>query len=485
MRPPDSFLWHDYETFGANPHSDRPAQFAAQRTDADLNPIGEPLVWYCAPADDVLPHPIACLITGITPQKARREGLVETEFAQRIYDEMMRPGTCSAGFNSIRFDDAFTRNLFYRNLRDPYEREYRHGNTRWDVIDLARMCYALRPEGIAWPLHYSGKPSFRLEDLSGENNIPHEGAHDALADVGATMGLARLISSVQPRLFKWGLDMRDQRMVAGLLDTVDPKPILHTSARIPAERGCTSIVLPLAVVPDRPKSVVVFDLAADPAPLIRESPEVIHDLVFTPAADLPEELDRLPLKAVHGNHVPMVAPLNTLKGVDTGRIGLDPEQCLRHADLLRESLPLVRRKVAEVFSAPGTRFEESSDPDLMLYSGGFFSDADRNLMRKLVTLPPSELGRNQWNFKDARLPRMLFRYRARNFPDSLSPEEAREWDRDRRARLVDGAEPGFFTLSEYRQVTAELRAEKQDDPRAQSILDRLDAWVLEIGLFDA
>jgi exodeoxyribonuclease-1 len=485
MRLPDSFLWHDYETFGTNPHTDRPAQFAAQRTDADLNPMGEPLGWYCAPADDVLPHPAACLITGITPQQALREGLIETEFARRINEEMMRPGTCSAGFNSVRFDDAFTRNLFYRNLRDPYEREYRNGNSRWDLIDLARMCYALRPEGIAWPLHDSGKPSFRLEDLSAENDIPHEGAHDALADVGATISLARRIRSAQPRLFQWGLDMRDQKLVARLLDTVNPKPVLHTSARFPAERGCTTIVLPLAVVPDRPKSVVVFDLAADPAALIREPPEVIHDLVFTPAADLPEELDRLPLKTVHGNHVPMLAPLNTLKGVDAGRIGLDPERCLRHADLLQQSLAPVRRKVAEVFSPSGSRFEESSDPDLMLYSGGFFPDSDRNLMRKLLTLAPAELSGSQWKFQDARLPQMLFRYRARNFPDSLSPEEAREWDRDRRLRLVDGAEPGYFTLSEYRQAAAELRAQKQDDPKAHSILDRLDAWVLEIGLSDA
>ena len=92
MKPPDSFLWHDYETFGAQPMADRPAQFAAQRTDADLNPLGEPVVWYCSPADDVLPHPVACLITGITPQEALRKGIVETEFAENILHEMMQGG---------------------------------------------------------------------------------------------------------------------------------------------------------------------------------------------------------------------------------------------------------------------------------------------------------------------------------------------------------------------------------------------------------
>lgn len=477
-----SFLWHDYETFGADPMADRPAQFAAQRTDANLDPVGEPVTWYCAPSDDVLPNPMACLVTGITPQEARRKGLPETEFAGRIYDEMMQPGTCSAGFNSIRFDDTVTRNLFYRNLRDPYEREYRNGNSRWDLIDLARMCYALRPQGVEWPEHEPGKPSFRLEDLSAANGIAHAGAHEALADVRATIGLARRLRSAQPRLFDWGLEMRDQKQVARLLDPVEPQPVLHTSARIPAARGCTTLVLALALVPDRPKSVIVFDLAADPAPLIREPADVIHDLVFTATEDLPDELERLPLKAIHSNHVPMVAPLGTLKGVDTGRIGMDPERCREHARRLLPELERVRTKVSEVFSQPYSGGEAPTDPDRMLYSGGFFSPGDRHLMKKILEVPPGELARHIWSFQDARLPLMLFRYRARNYPDTLNSEEAQAWDRDRRARLVTSTDPASFTLVNFRQAVAELRELKKEDSRAMRILDQLEAWLLETGL---
>ena len=482
MKSSTSFLWHDYETFGANPMTDRPAQFAAQRTDANLDPVGEPVTWYCEPADDVLPHPMACLITGITPQEASRRGLPETEFAQHILDEMMRPGTCSAGFNSIRFDDVVTRNLFYRNLRDPYEREYRNGNSRWDLIDLARMCYALRPEGVEWPLHEPGKPSFRLEDLSAANGIAHAGAHDALADVGATIGLARRLRAAQPRLFDWALEMRDQARVAALLDPVEPQPVLHTSARIAAARGCTTLVLPLALVPDRPKSVITFDLAADPAPLIREPAEVIRELVFTAAADLPEDVERLPLKAIHSNHVPMLAPLGTLKGVATERIGLDPQLCLEHARQLLAALDDIRAKVSEVFAQPGPAFEDSSDPDRMLYSGGFFSPGDRHLMKKILAVPPRELAGHLWSFQDQRLPLMVFRYRARNFPDTLTQQEREAWDRDRRARLVDTTDPAYFTLADFRQVIAELREARADEPSAMRILDRLEAWVVETGI---
>ena len=479
-----SFLWHDYETFGVRPMADRPSQFAAQRTDAKLNCIGDPVVWYCSPADDVLPHPMACLITGITPQEARRKGVAEAVFAQNILNEMMQPGTCSVGYNSIRFDDTVTRNLLYRNLHDPYEREYKNGNTRWDLIDLARMYYALRPDEIQWPMHEAGKPSFRLEDLSAANDIEHEGAHDALADVRATIDLARLFRKIQPRLFDWGLSLRRQKQVMNLLDPVDPSPLLHTSSKIPAERGCTTLVLPLAVMPDRPKSVIVFDLMADPTALIQQPAEVIHDLVFTPTADLPEDVERLPLKAIHSNHVPMVAPVATLKGVDLQRIQLDPDRCRRHAARLIASLAQIRHKVAEVFAAAYADGQETNDPDLMIYTGGFFSPADKHLMKRIHAVPADKLGGQTWAFKDKRLPLMLFRYRARNYPDTLLVEEAEQWKKDREARLIESRDSVHFTLREFRQEMAEARELKQSGPEAHRILDQLEAWVLDIGLED-
>jgi exodeoxyribonuclease-1 len=484
VKPINTFLWHDYETFGANPIADRPAQFAAIRTDAELNPVEDPVVWYCTPSNDVLPHPMASLITGITPQEAFEKGVVETEFAQNILNEMSRPGTCSVGYNSIRFDDVITRHLLYRNLRDAYEREYRNGNSRWDLIDLARMCYALRPDGIEWPMHEPGKPSFRLGDLSSANGIAHEGAHDALVDVHATIGLARLLKKAQPKLFDWALQMRDYTRVSRLLDTVEPTPVLHTSARIPATHGCTSLVLPLAVMPDRPKSVIAFDLSVDPTPLINESADMIHDLVFTPAADLPEGIERLPLKAIHGNHVPMLAPLGTLTGVDTSRINMDPERCKQHARQLLTSLDTVREKVIDVFSPSRSGFVESTDPDRMLYSGGFFSQADRHLMKKILVVPAGKLGGHLWSFQDNRLPLMLFRYRARNFPETLSMEESRAWDVDRRVRLIEADEPDYFTISDFRIAVRELRELKKDEPANLKILDQLEAWVIDTGISD-
>ncbi len=474
MNSEPTFLWHDYETFGAYPLLDRPAQFAAQRTNAELEPVGDPISFYCQPAPDVLPHPAACLITGITPQQALQEGLVEAEFAAKIHAEMMEPATCSAGYNSIHFDDEFSRNLFYRNFFDPYEREYKNGNSRWDLIDLVRMCYALRPDGIEWPEHEPGKPSFKLEHLSMANHIEHEGAHEALSDVLATIGLARLVRSKQPRLFEWALKMRDQQHVMQMLSPASPEPLLHTSSRIPAVRGCTTLVLPLAIYPDRKKSVIVYDLMSDPEPLLTLSAEEISDRLFTPADDLPEDVERIPLKAIHTNHVPMVAPAATLKDVDCQRIGLEPQRCFDNAQILVAALPQIRNKVMDVFKPypPMT----GADPDHMIYGGDFFSYQDRRLLDKVRASAPEMLGREPWPFRDARLPEMLFRYRARNFPATLGLDENRRWQKDRLARLQRPADERQLDPERYRLEISTARQAYATDKRAQIILDQLEAW---------
>ena len=202
---PDTFLFYDLETFGADPRRSRIAQFAAVRTDAQLQVIEEPVSLFVQPADDLLPSPVATLITGITPQQALRDGLPEAEAAARIVEEMARPGTCTLGYNSLRFDDEFVRHTLFRNFFDPYEREWRSGNSRWDLLDVLRLAHALRPDGLTWPRREDGATSFRLEHLALANHVREGDAHEALSDVHATIGLARLLRQAQPRLWDYAL----------------------------------------------------------------------------------------------------------------------------------------------------------------------------------------------------------------------------------------------------------------------------------------
>jgi exodeoxyribonuclease-1 len=468
-----SFYWHDYETFGIDPRRDRPAQFAGQRTTLDLEPIGEPLSIYCKPAPDILPQPAACLITGITPQLAERDGVIEAEFAARVHEELAQPGTCGVGYNSIRFDDEFTRNLLYRNFYDPYEREYKHDNARWDIIDLARMCHALRPQGIEWPLRENGAPSFRLEDLAAANKLVHAHAHDALSDVQATIAFARLLRARQPRLWDFYFALRRKQKAFELLDYTHRTPVLHVSSRYPAERGCLAMVVPLTPLPDRPNAIVVYDLTADPAPLLELDAEDIADRLFTPQADLPEDVVRIPLKLVHANKSPALAPLSTLAGTDTARIGLDPERCMAHLQLLHNA-PDLPEKLRRVFATQRDA-SEKTDPELAIYRG-FASDADKRLFGEVRRTPHAELGKREFGFRDPRFAELLFRYRARNWQHTLNTDENARWNEFARLRLTQSVPLTALTLDQYFVEIASLRANTTASGAQHVVLDQLDDW---------
>ena len=433
-----TFLWHDYETFGIDPRSDRPAQFAAIRTDADLNEIGEPINILCQPAPDYLPSPGSCLITGITPQQCLLQGLPEWQFARTINEAMTQPGTIGVGYNTIRFDDEFTRFLFWRNLIDPYGREWQNECGRWDLLDVVRMTYALRPQGIEWPV-VDGKPSFKLEHLSAANGLAHEAAHDALSDVRATIALARLLRAKQPRLFEFALGLRRKDRVAaelGLPATQQTaQPFLHVSGMVPAERGCLALMWPLASHPTNRNELLAWDLRQDPSELALLDAETIRQRLFTRSDALPEGVQRLPIKSIHLNKSPMVVRnLRTLSPEMAVRWQFELEPQLQHA-LLARDLPDMSAIWAEVFKRPAPAAPADVDGDLY---GAFLSNSDRRKLDELRQLAPAQLASSRNSFEDERLPELLFRYRARNFPHTLTPDEAEQWREHCTARLLDG-----------------------------------------------
>lgn len=454
MAAPTSFYWHDYETFGIDPQRDRPSQFAGVRTDADFNIIGEPLVLYCKPADDYLPSADACLITGITPQQALAEGVCEAEFARRIEAELSVPGTCALGYNSLRFDDEFTRNIFYRNFHDPYAREWRDGNSRWDLLDVVRLARALRPDGIEWPLTEDGQPTNRLELLTQANGLAHEQAHDALSDVYATIAMAKLLRDKQPRLFDYALTHRDKRSVGDLLNLRKREAVVHVSGMIPGRHGHTAVMMPLARHPENNNGVIVYDLSHDPADLLSLDSDGLRERIFTAAADLPEGVSRIPLKTVHLNKCPILAPLGVLDAAAQERLGIDLAACRANRELILAGGDPTS-KIQQAFAA--RELPPIGDPDRMIYSGGFFSDDDRERMAAVRAATPEQLADNHWAFDDPRVPEMLFRYRARNFPGTLNAEEQAEWDEYRAARLLEGRD-GAQTLDELEMRLDELEA---------------------------
>ncbi len=474
-----TLYWHDYETWGADPRRDRAAQFAGIRTDRELNIIGKPLMQYCKPATDMLPNPDACLITKITPQQAMKEGVCEAEFMAAIHHEFMQPGTCGVGYNNLRFDDEFTRYGFYRNFFDPYAREWRFGNSRWDIIDMVRLTHALRPDGIEWPKREDGTTSFRLEELTRANGISHKGAHDALADVHATIDLAKLIRKHQPKLYDYLFELRNKRAVAEKLNLKTQEMVLHVSSMYPASLGCIAPVIPLAQHPTNNNGIIVFDLRHDPELLLNFNVQEIQDRLFVSSKDLPEGEKRIPLKTVHINKCPVIAPLATMDDLQAEKWQIDLGLAKIHADKLRANPALVKT-IQEVHEA--NTFPATSDPDQNLYGGGFFSNLDRRKMDDLTGVSPSDLKKTRMQFDDPRIPEMLFRYRARNWPQSLSQEERIRWDTFRKDRLLNPETDCGITLAEYQKMLAEKVMQPETSDEDRKILSELADWPSVIEL---
>ncbi len=466
-----TFFIHDYETFGKRPALDRPAQFAGVRTDLHFNIIEEPEVFYCAPADDYLPQPEAVMITGITPQVALSQGVNEAEFAKRIHAAFSVPNTCIMGYNNIRFDDEVTRNIFYRNFYDPYAYSWQQGNSRWDLLDTLRACFALRPEGLQWPENEDGLPSMRLEHLTKANGVAHENAHDAMSDVLATINMAKLLKAAQPRMFDYFYQLRNKNKISQLIDIVEITPLVHVSGMFGALRSYVSLVAPLAWHPDNKNAVIMCDLSADISPLVELDVQQLSTRLYTPKAEL-AGASPVPVKLVHINKCPILAPEKTLRPEDAERTGVDRDLCMRNLETLRKN-PEIRNKLIELFSEPQV-FTESDDVDTQIYNG-FFSPSDRSTMDIIRETSPQNLPALELSFEDKRMKELFFRYKARNYPATLSYDEQQRWLQHRRDYFSEER------LTEYMQQIQLLLVEHQHDEKRCQQLKALISYARDLA----
>jgi len=478
----NSILWYDLETFGLESRYDRIAQFAAFRTDENLESLDDKLLLYCKPTPDYLPSPLSCLVHGITPQFALREGLSDYDFAKALRRAMSEPGTTSSGYNTLQFDDEFVRNLLYRNLFDPYEREWRNGNSRWDLIDLMRAARDLRPEGIVWPEDEDGRPIFTLVALARANGISHESAHDAMSDVQATVDLARLVRGRQPKLYEWYWSHRTRDSLRPLIDLVDRSPLVYSSAGYTSSKGCTTLVAPVALDPENRNQLLAIDLRFDPSTVLGLDIEELRRRVFTKKAEL--EVERVPLTRIRLNRCPFLAPMSTLSDTAALRLGIDKAECLEHLAVIKAESELLQKMVA-VFEmrepAP-----ESDDPELRLYAGGFFSDSDREAFDRAHARIEAEGAASakaavyRMKFEDERPAQLLRRLYARNFPETLGEKEKAKWKAFCASRLQLPPIPEATDLATYGKVIDQRLAAVDTPAREKGLLLELLAYKTEL-----
>lgn len=475
-----SFFFYDLETSGFNPRAARIVQFAGQRTDMNLKPVGEPLNLLIKLTPDILPEPDAVLITGITPQKTLAEGISEAEFLKVFYEEVVRPETIFVGFNNIRFDDEFMRFLHYRNFYDAYEWQWKDSSSRWDILDVVRMTRALRPEGIAWPFDPEGKPTNRLEFLTKVNKLSHEAAHDALSDVWATIDVAKLVHAKQKDLFSYLLTMRDKKKVAALVEKGEP--FVYTSSHYSSDYLHTSAAILLARHP-QDGAALVYDLRHDPTPFLTMSVDQLAE-VWRFTKD--PEILRLPVKTLKYNRAPAVAPLGVINDTATlKRLNLSLEDVKKHLGMLKkhqvEFADKVLRAVTQLDEVRNKEQVSLVDNPLTVDSRlyeKFIDNQDKQAMSKVRAATPDQLSSLVDNFHDQRLQQLLPLYKARNYPASLSPDEQSSWGSFCQAQLLEGGSSS--RLAKYAARLQKLKSQKLT--RAQQyLLEELQLYAESIA----
>lgn len=391
----------------------------------ELEPIGEPVNVLVRLTDDTLPSPDAIMVTGITPQETLADGISEVDFSRMLMREIFTPGTVAVGYNNVRFDDEFIRHSLWRNFYDPYEWAWSEGRSRWDLLDVVRMTRALRPEGIKWPVDKDGRAVNKLELLSKENGLVHTKAHDALSDVEALIGMAKLIRTKQPKLFDFLLSMREKKKVMELINLDDPKPFVYSSGRYDMTFEKTTVAFPVAPGA-KPGSVIVYDLRYDPTEFLHASPAAVASIIFADRSARAQEGFRIfPAKELSYNKCPAVAPLGVLDASTKERLSISLEDIQRHMQIILKN-PGFGDTIREAFKMREP-YEPSSDVEGQLYDG-FINDKDKGRIEAVRGADATELADFHPQFIDGRLDELLLRYKARQFPTSLSEDEYEKWE---------------------------------------------------------
>ncbi len=473
-----TFFWYDYETWGKSPHRDRIVQFGGVRTDEDLEQLGKPIELKCRPGLDCPIGPGAVNVHGIMPEEAKEGGVPESEFAERIHAELSREGTCSVAYNGMSFDHEFTRVLFYRNLRDPYEWAWKNGNTCWDTLELMRAAFLLRPDALKnWPKKENGRPSFQLEKLAEANleeDLQQRRAHDALRDSIYMLEIAKLVRESAPELWDYALQLRMKENVKKLRER--DQPILYVVGKIRTERNCSTFLSNLGVRGRNENEDFAFDLFYEPTPLLKPYQQwTLEDKSMAWRTVLSFKCNQSPFVCRWG-YIDKLTELPLKDILD--RMQLNEAEVQNRHDRIQEFIAresenpfseYIRHRKAE--SEHRYSFRQT-DPEEAIYEG-FISNRDRNLMDQALR-EGADFDWRSIQSKDPRVEPLIFRYLARNYPESLDDPGKKRWNAYCRKRQLESKQQRYVTADQI--FSYELRDCSEpwgnlDESKAKQLLE--------------
>ena len=454
-----TYYFYDLETSGLQPGQDRIMQFAGQRLDDRLQPLGDVCQFLIKLSDDIIPNPEAILIHRITPQESRLEGVSEPQFLKWLHKNVLWPETILVGYGSMEFDDDFLRFLHYRNF---YDWTSWPGQT-WDIYRALRLTRDLHPEGINWP-KVNGQASLKLRDLTRANRIAHHQVHSAEGDTLATVEVARLLKDRQPdfynRLLEICLAGEDRQLATS------GQPFVYSGFYQPSAGPLTTVATAIAEDAGFPNDLIVYDLRYDPKAYADKSTNEILSLIKNRHQPSPWRRLRL-------DRQPLVGRLESLTAASWQRLGLNKATVKAHHQLLLDSG--LAQRLPNFFSPPPA--PSRLDVDRRLPSQPL-PEADRALADQVRQAGPGSLQElTSLRFQSPGLNQLLTLYCARNFPGLLTSAQLSDWEGYKRRKFFGGQPSRLDTFGSQLQKLAQTH---QSDPGKINLLLELQLYVQSI-----
>jgi len=358
-----SYVFYDTETTGLKSAFDQVLQFAAIRTDNDLNEI-ERFEIRSKLLPYIVPSPRALQVTGISVDQLHSPDTPSFyEMAMAIRNKLIEwTPSIIIGHNSLGFDEHFLRQIFYQSLLPPYLTNT-GGNCRSDSLRIVQTVSLFEPDAINIPI-VNNKKIFKLDQLAPANGFEHANAHDALADVEATLFICKLIEEEAPEI--WSnfirfsnkstvIDFITSEKIFSLTDFYFGKPFSWLVTLI---KQCES----------QTNKLFVYDLYVEPETLIAMSDE-----------ELKKRLNKSPkpIRVIKANASPVLFPSEDAPSIAKAA-QLSDSELVRRVDVLNNNTAFVDRLMSLYDSLKG-------DADISLHAeeqiyDRFASDDDSMLM---------------------------------------------------------------------------------------------------------
>jgi len=409
-----TYLFYDIETTGLNKAFDQVLQFAAIRTDRQLNEIDRHAIKIQL-RPDVIPSPGA-IITNRISVDSFKSGQCEFDAIRQIHQLINQPETISLGYNSLGFDDEFLRFSFHRNLLPPYTHQYLRGCGRMDLLPMAVMFWLYRRAAITWP-QINGKPSLKLEHIRDANQLVGGASHDATVDVAATVELAR-------RFFK------NKKMWNYLMGYFEKETDAHRIDEMPASfqsalgKHRKALMVSSEYGPQLMYQVPVLSIG-NSIPYSNQTLWLRLDLpeLKETKADAIDETTWIVRKRYGEPGILLPSNHRYLKLVSVARKNIVAE----NLNWL-QSNPTRFQQIASYHRQYTYPYIENLEPEAALYQIGFFTRSDEKLFKSFQTaaLEEKEKIADRLTSQDART--LAIRLLCRNYPKQISKNLAREFE---------------------------------------------------------